>query len=217
MERLKSNIRIIKQKRPINNSPNNINNYLKLIKGGDKVKKIILVFTLLFIVGVCFSAFAADAKYVGVKKCKMCHSTSKSGAQYKIWGKGSHANAFKTLASDAAKKTAAKAGVKGDPQKAAECLACHTTAYDPTTGKKRGDTASTLTMEEGVSCESCHGPGSVYKSKKNMKDHKLYLKTGGIMPNKELCVKCHNPKSPTYKAFDYEKRKKEIAHPTPKK
>ncbi len=181
------------------------------------MKKIIVIFILLFVIGICFQAFSADYKYVGFKKCKMCHQSKKSGAQYKIWQKKAHAKAYKTLASAESKKIAAKAGVKGDPQKASECLKCHSTAYDPKTGKKRKNAASTLTLKEGVSCESCHGPGSAYKSKKNMKDHKLYLKTGGIMPNEKLCVACHNPKSPTFKKFDYKKRNEKIAHPTPKK
>ena len=39
---------------------------------------------------------------------------------------------------------------------------------------------------------------------------------GLLKPTKELCVTCHNKKSPTYKEFVYEEAVKKIAHPLPK-
>ena len=78
-----------------------------------------------------------------------------------------------------------------------------------------------LTLEEGVSCEACHGPGSAYKTNAVMKA--LYAGTqkgadvGLVDPKKELCVKCHNPESPTYKPFKFEEAVKKIAHPVPKR
>jgi len=175
------------------------------------------VFSFLFVVSV----FGQDKKaaktftYVGVKTCKMCHSSTKSGAAYKIWLKGKHSKAYTELASDEAKAIAKKKGI-ADPQKADECLACHVTGFG-VDAKLKGPK---LTMEEGVSCEACHGPGSAYKSKKVMVG--LYMdeidpKTVGLIePTKEVCVQCHNKKSPTYKEFVYEKMVKEIAHPVPK-
>lgn len=179
------------------------------------MKKIILMFVLLFTLGVFYQINAAGFKYVGAKKCKMCHSSSKSGAQYKKWEKAPHSKAYKTLASAESKKIAKKKGIK-DAQKSPKCLRCHSTVYD-ITGKKRKNVDSTLKVTEGVSCESCHGPGSVYKSKKNMVDHKKFIAFGGIMATKMLCESCHNEESPTYKPFDFNKKKIKIAHPTPKK
>ena len=127
-----------------------------------------------------------------------------------------HSKAYTTLTTDAAKRVAKEAGVKGDPQKAAECLVCHVTAYSTPASHK----ASSLTMEEGVSCEACHGPGSEYKSVKVMKGvFKGIMKGvdyGLVKPDVTSCKKCHNAKSPTYKPFKFEAALKIIAHPTPK-
>jgi hypothetical protein len=74
----------------------------------------------------------------------------------------------------------------------------------------------TLTMEEGVSCEQCHGAGSVYKSNTIMKDRAKALASGMIVPDEKTCITCHNDKSPTFKEFKYEESVKKIAHPRPK-
>ncbi len=181
------------------------------------MKKLIFSFTFLFLMGSFFQAFTKAPEYVGVKKCKTCHSSKAKGAQYKVWKKMAHSKTYKNLGTDKAKKVALSKGLKTDPQKSPKCLKCHTTAYDPKTGKKRKNTKSTLTLEEGISCESCHGPGSLYKSNKIMKDHEKFIKIGGIIPVKETCIKCHNPESPSFKKFNFKERMKKIAHPRPKK
>ena len=155
------------------------------------------------------------AQYIGSAKCKMCHKTAKQGEQFPKWEAGPHAKAYATLATDAAKEVAKKAGVQGDPQKAADCLVCHATGHDAAADAK----AASFKVTEGVGCEACHGPGSLYKSMKVMKaiaagtqDAKAvsYMKGG-----KEKCLECHNEKSPTYKPFNHEERWAEIAHPKP--
>lgn len=76
-------------------------------------------------------------------------------------------------------------------------------------------------MEDGVGCESCHGPGSAYKSRKIMKaiseGTEDGAKYGLVTPTEETCVECHNKKSPTYKDFKFEEMAAKIAHPVPKK
>ncbi len=77
-----------------------------------------------------------------------------------------------------------------------------------------------LAAQNGVQCESCHGPGSLYKKKKTMADHDKSVAAGMWEPGKsdKICVGCHNDKSPTWdpaEGFDFEKRKEEIAHPIP--
>ncbi len=159
---------------------------------------------------------APTFKYIGAKKCKMCHKGEKKGNIFEKWQETKHPQAYATLATDQAKEVAKKAGVKGDPQQAAECLPCHVTAYDAPADQKE----TAFTLEEGVSCEACHGPGSEYKSLKIMKN--IYEGTakgadyGLVEPDKEVCGKCHNPKSPTYKEFKFEEAVKLIAHPLPK-
>ncbi len=157
-----------------------------------------------------------DAKYGGVKTCKTCHLSAKSGAQFKIWKKSPHANAYATLQTDDAKKIGKENGVD-DPATSGKCLQCHVVAYGVDASLK----GPKLKLEEGVSCEACHGPGSLYKKKKIMKGITAGeidgAKYGLVKVGEETCAKCHNKKSPTFKAFDYKKQLAKIAHPIPKK
>lgn len=154
-------------------------------------------------------------KYGGVATCKACHLTKKSGAQFKIWRKGPHAQAYETLKTPKAQELAKKAGIE-EPLKSEQCLKCHVTAYGVDAQLK----GPKLTMEEGVACESCHGPGSAYRKKKIMVD--IYegkvdgTKYGLVSPTEEVCVRCHNKESPSYKEFKYKERVAKIAHPVPK-
>jgi len=160
------------------------------------------------------AANAGDFKYVGARKCKTCHKKELMGNQYGAWQESPHAKAFETLKSDAAQKIAAEKGVSGPASEAAECLKCHVTA----SGKDASAFASgPLKPQEGVGCESCHGPGSAYRKKKVMADHAASVAAGMWEPGKnaEVCTACHNAESPTYKPFDYAARVKEIAHPIP--
>jgi hypothetical protein len=42
-----------------------------------------------------------------------------------------------------------------------------------------------------LDCESCHGPGSEYKTLLVMKDAAQAKAAGLVMPDKSLCVRCH--------------------------
>lgn len=165
-----------------------------------------------------FNAFAQDKdfKYVGTKNCKMCHSSKKSGEAYKIWAKSSHATAYETLASEESKAIAKKMGIE-DPQKSDQCLSCHVTGH----GKEAAMYEKGYAMEQGVTCEACHGPGSKYNPMKIMKQISAGEVKGadyGLAdPNEANCVSCHNEKSPTFKGFDFKAYVAKIAHPTPEK
>lgn len=142
----------------------------------------------------------AQAKYVGVKPGCACHT--KNGVLAK-WQSSDHSKAFETLKSDKAKEVGKKLGV-ADPSTSEKCLSCHVTNGGKGVTKK----------EEGVTCEACHGPGSDYKDMKVMKNHDEAVKKGLIMGkgDEKLCKTCHNPKSPTYKPFDYAKKFAAIKH-----
>lgn len=174
------------------------------------------------------SAGAADVDpslYVGTKACAMCHKKAESGDQYGKWQASSHSKAFELLGTPEAKAAAAKVGV-ADPQKSGKCLKCHSTAYNFTEEAKT-DTTKML-VEDGVSCESCHGAGKNYKSLTTMKDQKLCIAGGMIYPATTQCAKCHNDQSPTWKAdryttkdgkkvgFDLDQAVEKIKHPNPK-
>lgn len=166
------------------------------------MKKLLLV--TLVSVGFVFAGGEKKFEYVGLKKCKICHKSEKSGNQWGIWESSKHSKAFESLASDDAKKIAKEKGID-DPQKAEECLSCHNGADG----------------EENVGCEDCHGPGSEYKSMSVMKK----IASGEYKPEdyglvrstEETCKKCHNEESPTYKEFKFDEFYKQIAHPVPEK
>jgi len=177
-------------------------------------KKFFLLFTLLAFVFGSFTVQAKDFKYVGVKKCKTCHQSKKIGDQFHIWQKAKHSNAVKTLSSKKSMDYAKKHGIK-DPAKDPQCLSCHSTMAS--VDKKLLDPKGKMTIAEGVSCESCHGPGSAYKKMSVMKNHKKALANGLVMPTEKVCTTCHNKKNPFYKPFDFKKMAAIIAHPIPKK
>ena len=156
------------------------------------------------------AAAPAKAKYMGALACKMCHNMKTGGEQYNIWAASRHAMAYKDLASDQAKEIAKTKGIE-DAQKSDKCLKCHITGFGATAEEK----GSKYDITEGVSCEACHGAGEKYM--KTMKDRKLAMENGMIMPGEKECKACHNPESPTYKEFKFADAFKMIAHPVPKK
>jgi hypothetical protein len=153
--------------------------------------------------------------YVGASKCKMCHNVAKWGKIYDQWAATKHAKAYATLADEKAKAIAKEMKI-ADAQKSEKCLICHVTGYEAS-AKLKGEKYS---MEEGVTCETCHGPAGDYVTSHMKKDNKKQATADGlIIPteelSKELCVKCHNQKSPTYKEFKYKEAVKLVEHHKP--
>lgn len=141
----------------------------------------ILVFTV--------TCFAEDAKYIGVSKCKMCHSK-----QYKAWLETKHAKALETLtkADDKAVTDMSKrldVTVNGKPDASPECLKCHVTNANAS--------------EVGVTCEACHGAGSAHFAAKK-EDKKKAINTN---PDEKVCKICHTEKTcPDFKFEEYVKK-----------
>ena len=158
---------------------------------------------------------SGDHKYVGTKLCAMCHKSETAGKQFVIWEGSKHAQAFNTLTTADADKIAKEKGFTTKAAETEQCLKCHATGYNVD--------ASLLTdkfnISDGVQCETCHGPGSEYKSKKIMEDKKLAVENGlKIYDNiEELCVKCHNEESPSFKGFNFKEMWAKIEHSVPKK
>ena len=156
-------------------------------------------------------------KYIGAKKCGMCHKKDKTGNQLEKWEKGPHAKAFAQLATAEAKEIAKANGVE-DPQKDAKCLKCHST------GQYEGaEVDKSFKVEDGVQCEACHGPGSEYKSMKTMKDHAASVAAGMTdftveEALQETCAKCHEDAAvhATNKDFDFKGNWEKISHMIPK-
>ena len=74
-------------------------------------------------------------------------------------------------------------------------------------------------MEDGVQCETCHGPGSDYKTLKIMKSREESVANGLIVHenHEEFCKTCHNPESPTFVEKDINEMWNQIKHPVPEK
>lgn len=155
-----------------------------------------LVFLLGLAVFFSSAVFSQDYKYVGAAKCKMCHNKPEKGEQYTKWENSPHAKAMESL--------------KGADATNPKCLKCHSTAASIDKSLNGG-----IKVEEGVSCESCHGPGSVYKSATIMKNLKLAQSKGLVMPDEKVCKTCHNEESPNYKGFDFKSYVARIAHDDP--
>lgn len=163
------------------------------------------------------------ANYVGMKPCGMCHRAEASGNQLAAWQASPHAKAFELLGTPEAKAAGAKLGVT-DPQASPKCLKCHSTAYN------FGETVATdkITPAEGVTCESCHGPGKGYMAKAVMVDRAKAIAGGLVYPAKQSCVMCHNDKNPGWKpdrytlkdgkkvGFDFDQAWEKIKHADPK-
>jgi len=158
------------------------------------MKSILFVAFLLFLGGNY--AEAQEYEYIGAAKCKMCHNKPATGAQYKQWQETKHAKAMESL--------------KGDEKNDPKCLKCHSTV-----GHVDESLVATLKVDEGVSCESCHGPGSGYKSNAVMKDREKSIAKGLIIPDEKLCKTCHNEESPHYKGFNYAEYVAKISHDDP--
>ncbi|MCH9035640.1 MAG: cytochrome c family protein, partial [Planctomycetes bacterium] len=162
-------------------------------------------------VGSATSAVHADAaptyEYIGSSKCKMCHSK-----EHKSWKKTKMANAFDTLKPGHAAEQKKKFNL--DPNKDyttdSTCLKCHTTGFGHEGGYSIPDAADKKQVKkarklQGVGCESCHGPGSVYynvfmdifRTKRQYTQEELYA-VGLNKMGAAVCTVCHNADGPTH-------------------
>jgi len=175
------------------------------------MRKLIILLSSVALLFLSQTLIAEEFKYVGNKKCIVCHKS-----EYKSWQKDYHAKALDDLKPGIKVEAKKKANLDPDKDytKDEGCLSCHSTGY--------GKPAVKRAILDNVGCEACHGPGSKYKSMKVMnkkkyrenreEQHKKAIEAGLIEPTEQVCVSCHNDKSPTWKGFDYCKMIKEVKH-----
>jgi hypothetical protein len=170
----------------------------------------VLLSTLLFVqpaasqenVGAKAKASGKAAAYMGTGSCSSsnCHGAGspRSGNnvmqnEYTTWFKhDKHAQAWIVLTNDDSKKIVKNLGL-GAAEKEPWCLGCHAT-YVPDQARR----SSNYTIEDGVSCESCHGPGENYLGPHTASDatHQSNLEHGmwdvvGDSKRAQLCLSCH--------------------------
>lgn len=101
-----------------------------------------------------------------------------------------HKNSLDDMSSDDAKKYANIPGADGASilKGTSKCMSCHGTAITA-----KGDAE----VEDGVSCESCHGPGSGYRDLHSQKGNYENAVKAGMRDLRKLdvramtCVRCH--------------------------
>lgn len=179
------------------------------------MRKLAFLPVIILIVSLALGFIPQDNKngYVGVESCAMCHKTEKQGKQLDIWKNSLHARAYQILLTPEADKIAKEKGYDTPAAKTEACLKCHASGYDVDAsllGKK-------FKIEDGVQCETCHGAGSNYLQK-HMKNKEEAIKNGFVVYENinDLCIKCHNPESPTYKELDFNEGWEKIKHYKPK-
>ena len=148
---------------------------------------------------------AADvegATYVSNSKCKTCHLT-----EYKSWQLTPHAKALEVLKTADAAKVAEMAGrlgvkVEGAAAESPECLKCHVAGHGLAGGYPGADSTKTAALS-GVTCESCHGPGSKHVAA--AREVKKTFINGKVSEN--FCRGCHTPTmSPKFDFAEYAKK-----------
>ncbi|GAB4299101.1 MAG: hypothetical protein Kow0098_25250 [Ignavibacteriaceae bacterium] len=175
----------------------------------------VLIVTFLLVPFLSSLAQEKTFSYIGTEACGMCHKSEKQGQQLSIWKNSKHAQAYNTLKTEKADEIAKNAGYETPAAETEACLKCHVSGYnvDPSLlGKK-------FKIEDGVQCETCHGPGSEYKSMKIMKSREESIANGLIVHEnlEDFCTNCHNNESPTFVEFNFAEQWEKIKHPVPEK
>ncbi|TNE91522.1 MAG: hypothetical protein EP330_05045, partial [Deltaproteobacteria bacterium] len=124
----------------------------------------------------------AQGKNVGADACKECHAE-----EHASWSASPHASAMDALAQAYPSKELAEGEAAGK----AECVQCHATAK--TSGPPPKEVEN-FHVGEGVSCESCHGPGETHVAEGGGKDNIEGLgEDCPVCVIEAVCTSCHTP------------------------
>jgi cytochrome c554/c'-like protein len=146
---------------------------------------------------------AEVGKYSGPGSCAAsnCHGGVQPNSlvrisqnEYSIWaGQDKHARAYVVLSNPVSIRMGKILGLEQPPDKTEKCLNCHALNARP---DQRAETLRSL--EDGVSCESCHGPAVAWLGPHTLKNwtHEQSLKLGmydtrDLTRRTERCLTCH--------------------------
>jgi hypothetical protein len=152
---------------------------------------------------------AGNAQFIGVTECARCHTSptpldKQAGftdwchlTEFDTWFKlDKHAKAFELLKGERGQQMGRLLGI-ADVTKDQQCLSCHSN------WQKGQPKPNDVNIQQGVSCESCHGPGSEYERPHRANDMSWRLKTTaekaalGMIEVREprqraqQCLSCH--------------------------
>jgi hypothetical protein len=143
-----------------------------------------------------FVGGAEGARFIGVEACRSCHP----GTAAK-WATTKHARAFDDIVND-------PKGVRSDHQYDAECVSCHTTGFEYTSGWK---SAAATPYLKGNQCENCHGPGSKHAEEPdNAAIRKTIALNAANAQSNRFCLRCHDEDNSPH--FDFNTYWSQIAH-----
>ena len=144
---------------------------------------------------------SASPKYLGPGSCSAvaCHggiqpmtATPVQQNEYSVWVvQDKHAKAYSSLQNPVSQRMASILGI-GKAQESPKCLACHALAV-PAAQKGRD-----YDLNDGVSCESCHGPSSLWLGPHTIKSSTTkqslalgMFDTKSLIHRAEICMTCH--------------------------
>lgn len=161
----------------------------------------VVTISLLVVLFAAGMVIAQDHAYQGLRKCSMCHKGESKGSMKEIWENSKHAKAYASLPEDHAD----------------DCLRCHSTGYGVDDALKEK-----LDINNGVTCEACHGAGDDYGKMSTMRDREASIAAGMVANPMEGCADCHVDDSelflenhPDYEGFDVEAAWEQIKHTIP--
>lgn len=146
---------------------------------------------LLLHLGVQLASAPLKPVYVGAKACAACHDGPEVGHQFTKWTLTKHARGWEVLKRPESVAIARLSGLRRNPWEEPICLGCHTTGYNAEEWQKDDD----FRMEDGVQCETCHGPGSEYMREEVMRNREQALRAGLRLTGKQDCLGCHIEKN----------------------
>lgn len=152
--------------------------------------------------------------YVGTEACRPCHPSA-----FEIWVSSPHARTALYLSTQTGREMEAReAERERRTGEKFECRRCH----EPPGPGVVAKFGPGYHPEDGVQCETCHGPGEehviVETAKDTLSGHKIFNPKNG----NDFCQICHYEEKPFHvpaelrtPLFDYKTAWKRIAHPTP--
>jgi hypothetical protein len=146
---------------------------------------------------VVASASSAEPDFVGSKTCSTtgCHGGAGDlSKQYTVWFRADpHSRGHSTLTTARSARMAEALGM-ADATKDVRCTSCHA----PFAAVPPHRLAETAKIEEGVSCESCHGPAENWLRSHTRPDYSREQRVAAGMRDLEdlylranTCVACH--------------------------
>lgn len=142
--------------------------------------------------------------YTGAPSCASsnCHGSTRPRHVFDVlqnehytWYKGGdphYQKAFRVLLNDRSKTIARNLGLPGAPSESQACLGCHASVVP------KEKQATRIEIEDGISCESCHGPASGWIGGHTAEDwtHQQSVEAGmtdlrDLAVRSRLCLSCH--------------------------